>query len=381
MKFKLLSLAIAVFTIASIWIFSSEAKAQGGDSITPYAEAIFWAGITSYDDDSAGSLWQGEEGDTDLAFNLCPQTYLGVRGTKNNIFANVAFQAKTPSMDAEEQDQVFLFLAYLAYRIGDFGIMIGQTFTPYSALDSDDVAFMGTAFAWDMMYEYSLFDPARPQIKLDYKGFYIDLIRHTKNEESGVDVVIPMLAAGYQYGTPFTPVSFGIHGLYQTYKIDSAYVEDSTGAYVTNQIDGESIASYAAGVEFNINNMNGFYINTHAHYGVNIGDMDLSGGGNHVSDGTASDKIENTTTYAGRIGIAYETGAVRVAAGIGYKVDSNDTYAEDDPMMTYFASLRYSIQPNFSITPVIQIQDSLKGTNDEEQGKITVVGILAKASI
>ncbi|MBN2039595.1 MAG: hypothetical protein JW864_06115 [Spirochaetes bacterium] len=389
MKLKLF-IIVAILAVAMMGIYTPEAKAQGA-SVTPYANILLWAGYTSKSEEASWKVDDtgAAEEDADVFMAVTPQGSLGVRGSANNVMGDVSFMVRTPSMDSDQQSQALLFTAYVMYNVNDFGLLVGRFFAPYDKVDFGNIACQTTAFGWDMFLGYTLFDATRDQIKVSYKGAYLALLKNTKNEDSDWDVVLPMVAVGYQYGSFMTPFNFGVHALYQTAKDDAAswvtdedtnldgnidptdYYVATTGAY------GESLTAWAVAGDFGVK-MDPIEINGHVHYGVNTADMGVQGGGAAIVNGS----YEDTTTLAGWVSVGYTMGAAKLYAGLGYRsVDNSETYVEADTAMTYYVSCAYSIQPNFSVTPIVHYEDKMKGSADQEEGNVLTVGALFKASI
>ncbi len=64
-----------------------------------------------------------------------------------------------------------------------------------------------------------------------------------------------------------------------------------------------------------------------------------------------------------------------------HKQIDNTQYLKKDKAMQYYATLFYSVQPNFTIAPSIQIQDNMKNAAGVKEGKITRIGIFCSANI
>ncbi len=372
MRLKVLLLAVVV-AISFMGIYLPQANAEG-PAVTPYAGVKVWYGVTMYDKYSSGKVDKTGKatGDTDFIMGLTPQSSVGVRGSVNNVFVDFSIMAKTPFGDpnpadrsGNQADQTFMFIGAIMYKVGDVNITMGRHFTPYDILAFGDVANQGTSGGWDCLLGYALFDATRDQFRVNVAGFYVGAFRNSKNESAKYDVLIPLIAAGYEFGNPGTPMNFSVHGLYQTYKNDD-------GA------NDKSVSSYAGAAKFGMNMAPiTFYVT--GLYGINPGDMGMACGGNAVLVGSS---YKDTTVMAGHGGVDYTMGQMKFSAGVGYKTTKTDiSGAKDDAAMSVYASLKYSIQPNFSITPVVLYQDNMKDQAKQKQGTVTTFGVLAEANI
>jgi hypothetical protein len=252
-----------------------------------------------------------------------------------------------------------------------------------------DCGCFSTTGGWDFLVGYAFFDAVREQIRVTYKGFYVGVFQNSQNESSTADVLLPMVAVGYTYGNPGTPMEFGVHGLFQTYKNDNpgTYVTDDNNTYdtaddtttwVENALYGESYSSYGVVAKFGMN-MAPFSFYISPLYGVNAGNMGFPSLGMALEVG---DEIKDTTAIAAHGAVTYTTGAIRVSVGAGYRQVEYDIDGSDpDKQMSYYASLKYSIQPNFSVTPIVLIEDKMKDSAKVKEGKRTLFGALFEANI
>jgi len=402
MKFKGL-IIFAIFALAVMGFAVPQAKAQ--DGVTAYADVLMWTGLTMRDKDAANKFDDNNKAidDMDLVMGLTPQGSMGVRGSANNVFVNFAIMAKTPGAsfipdwDKQDENSTYMFIGLISYRVGEASFTIGRFFTPYDQLDFNNIAASDTTMGWDMMLGYSLFDATREQIRVDYKGFYFGLFKNNKNETEDTNVLIPMIAAGYMHGNPGTAMRFSVHGLFQTYTIEDArgdYDLDGDGMIADpaekdqpNPLYEEAVNSWAVAADFGMK-MDAIGFNVHGHYGVNTGDMGVQGGSS--INNYAKKEVSDSTTMAGWAGVDYTVDKMKLSAGIGYSVIDNDLYEKEDQKMTYYVACKYSIQPNFAITPIVRVINNMKGPknawtgldySEYKEGQEINIGFLTEAHI
>jgi len=385
MRLKVLLLALVV-AISAVAVIPTVAKAEG-PSVTPYADVLFWTGVTMTDKYSSGKVDDKGKavGDTDLIMGVTPQGSIGVRGMVNNVNGNFAIMSKTPGFDTAQEPQTYLFIAVIMYNFGPANLTVGRFFTNYDMIAGDNTNCPDTKLGWDMFLGYSLFDATRDQISLSFPvGFYVTLAKNAKNEDRDYDVMLPLVAAGYMNGNPGTPMMFSVHGLYQTYKYDnSAMVDDDNDPLTPPVLEAgstESVSSYAVAGKFGMN-MAPFSFAVQGYYGVNIADMGILTGGAASFDATGS--VQDNVAMGGWAQADYTMGQMRIAGGVAYKQNKQDVSgAKADKAMAYFVALKYNIQPNFAITPSVMIQDNMKAADGKtKQGKKTSAGVLFEAHI
>jgi hypothetical protein len=367
MRLKVLLLAL-VLAISFAGVFMPEAKAEG-PTVTPNANVLMWNGFHMVDKYASTT----GKSDSDLVMDLTPQGSFGLTGAANGVFVNFSGMFRTPgggndAANRDESVQLYLFLAYFTYKFSEVNMTAGLTFTPYDIVDGNNTLCQTPLGGWSMQLAFAYFDAARYQLKFDYMGLYVDFIKNSKNETAGWDVTLPMIGVGYVNGNPGTPMSFQVHGFYQTSKVDDA-------ALAT---DGASLVSYGVSGGFGLN-MAPVSVMVTGIYGVNAGDAGLFGAGGWAAvDG---DKFSDSTVMGGWGSVAYTMGAAKLSAGIGYKQIDNDLWDNADPSMEYYVACKYSVTPNFAITPGIQIQDGMKNAAKVKQGKQTSIGFLMEAHI
>lgn len=386
MKFKGL-IFLAIFALAVMGLAVPQANAQ--DGVVPYANAKMWTGVTMTDKDIKnpnGTPYRTDDegeavSDTDLIMGITPQTTIGVRGTVNNVTVDLSLMAGTPfGTSPADPNQAMQFIVAIMYNVGEASLMIGQHFGPYDIINPYDCGCFAASTGWDFLVGYAFFDAVREQIRVNYKGFYVGLFQNTQNESADADVLLPMIAAGYEYGNPGTPMTFSVHGLYQTYKNDDPGLDtDGDGVDDTvNPIFEETINSYGVVGKFGMNMAPiSFYVS--GLYGVNSGNMGFPSLG---SADTSTGEVKDTTAMAGHGAISYTTGAITASIGGGYRqldYDLDDT--DPDKQMSYYVSVKYAVQPNFTITPIVLIEDRMKDKNKVKEGKRTVIGALFEANI
>jgi len=371
MRLKVLVLAL-VFAISFVGVFTSPAKAEG-PALAPFADVCFWAGYTSYSKEAnpyaktAGKTAAGTE------MGIVPQADFGAVGTSNGVTVMVDLMLKTPHGNSSEINQVYLFLANASYKFGDLGMMIGLAPSPFSVLTFDDKACYATANGWELLLEYGMFDPDKQQVKLTYNGFYFEAAANSYQETNGYKTMLPLLAAGYVYGNPGTPFMAQAHGVFMTYKI-----ADTAAA-----TDGKSVTDYAIAADFSMN-MAPFGFQVHAHYAQNPGDMGIGNlgpyGGAPVAVGSS---FKNTKVFAGFAAVNYTVDKARLGAGFGYFNGKPDVDgAKAHKQYAFYVDCQYSIQPNFSLTPIFHYQDNGKDYDGVTKlGKQWTMGVFVSAHV
>jgi len=398
MRLKVLLLAL-VFAISFVGIFTPAAKAEG-PTVTPYADVMVWFG-EAYKDKYASGAYndKGEKrSDMNQSMGVNPQGDLGVRGAVGNVSVNVAFMTRTPAFSAgTESQQVYLFLEAMFINLGSVNLTIGKWFTPYAYLTFNDVANSFAAIGWNNMAAFAFFDPGRDMIKASFGSVYVGLFNNSKNDTANYAVMLPMIAAGYEFGNFATPMYFGVHGLFQTYKntnpgaLTGTYaLNTNTGAidftptgYAANPLYNKSVTSYGATAKFSMN-MAPMAFAVQACGGVNTGDMGVLSG-DATNDGS---KYLNTVSYAGWADFQYTAGIAKFGAAVGYKsvkYDKKGTTGQlgtkADQKMAVSAVVKISPMPNFAFTPSVLFTDEMKDEYGEKEGKSFVIGVLFEAHI
>ena len=251
----------------------------------------------------------------------------------------------------------------LLYGTWDFGkgtVLVGQDYTPYG-FGSWEVANVDNGFAG----LGDSYDGRLPQIRVDMEnGFWFAAIKNNaqemKNTTADFDYWLPKLAVGYIHDVGY--LAYGASLAYQNYEFNE-----------------ESVDSYMAAFNWKTN-AGPVALQGNIFYGQNLGDFgmqdwvsDLDNGEGYGYYDAALD--EDATTLAGYVQASYAFGKVLGVAGVGYKADDSDAFAEKDEQFGYFVQAHIPLAENFNVIPHYTVYDLMDDRNGNDQGDLYFAGI------
>ena len=377
MRLKVLLLA-AIFAISVMGFYS---PAQAADGITPYANIMTWAGWVQRDKDASGFA----KSDTDYYQSNFANagTNMGIKGEKNGVQVQIEFGVKDGYEAFRSRH------AYASYKMGEIGILFGQTLAPWIALDGADLR-SGDAMA----RAGSCYDGWNNQIRVSFFGAYVTILNpggnsagDTDKQSTGTigpkanqDVVIPKIGAGYMF--KMDAISVAVNGVFQQTKYD----EQST----PSNLDGKALNAWLVNFIFK-GQFGPANLSAVAYYATNPGNMGFATYNSSSAVVAASgDKYENTTVMGGRVGAGFKAGMAKFNVGVAYEKATNDydtggagdygTEGKDD-YLVYFANVQLFLQDNFYFAPTVKVEDAKKTTDGVKAGKTTYIGFACVASI
>lgn len=229
-------------------------------------------------------------------------------------------------------------LLFGTYKFDGGQLLIGQTYTPYTAFANQaygaDNGFIGYG---------ALYDGRQPQIKVSFdNGFYVAGITNA-GTAAGTDVTLPKLAVGYKGAAD--SFSYGANIAYQTYE-DAA--EDDIMSY---------LASFNGKLD-----MNPATLSFNLAYGQNATEFGISG------TEVAVTATEDTTFMAGYAQVAFKANDNNtITAGVGYASEDNDDYAQKAERLSYFIQDSITLAPGFYVVPEISFFDDEDETGAKEK--------------
>ncbi len=269
----------------------------------------------------------GTDHQSDFDLRLQPNSRLGFNFANGDISGKVEYGA-TPN----------LRLLYGTYKFGAGKVTVGQDHNSYyftSAQTSiDDNVNNNFGALWDGRV---------PQIRVNLNnGLYFAAIQPAVGPATAsAKITIPKLNVGYagKAGT----VGFGAGVVGQTYK---------------NQAINEDILSYMGYANATVG-AGPMTIKANLGYGQNTGDMGFTSNVANSNKYVAASK-KDTTTLEGYVQLTVKASDVLgLNAGVGYAINSNDSYTKDDTRMLVFVNAPITVAKGFSITPEVAMIDEL----------------------
>ncbi|MGE4580328.1 MAG: hypothetical protein AB7F21_12420 [Desulfuromonadales bacterium] len=259
----------------------------------------------------------------------------------------------------------------LLYGTWDFGkgtVLVGQDYTPYG-FGSWEVANVDNGFAG----LGDSYDGRLPQIRVDMEnGFWFAAIKNHAQELKGrgttapdyrpgdYDFWLPKLAVGYMHDVGY--LAYGASLAYQNYELDE-----------------ESVDSYMAAFNWKTN-AGPVALQGNIFYGQNLGDFGMQDWVSDLDDGVGYGYYdaaldEDATTLAGYVQASYAFGKVLGVAGVGYKADDSDAYAEKDEQFGYFVQAHIPLAENFNVIPHYTVYDLMDDEAGNDEGDLYYAGI------
>lgn len=280
--------------------------------VTPYGSARinYWYENTSKDMNNYNLGI--DKARLSMNYGLQPNTRFGLNFKHDALTGKIEFGISN--------NLASLRLAYGKYNFDGYSLLIGQDF--------DGTAhFANQAWGADngLIGYGNAYAGRNPQIKFEMNnGLYFALIRpHTAgdpaNLNSSIDAIIPKINLGYNYKLDNLKIMPTF--MFQTYQ----YNKD----FNSNDID-ETVNSwlFATTTELKASSV---LLKAQVNYGVNTGNMGVSGSGHRAVWVQADSKLEDTATMGGFLQLAYEINPNFVFdTGLGYSSSSNSTYKDSD---------------------------------------------------
>ncbi len=373
--------ALSMAALAAL--FAAAAPSRGEDSITPYANLSLWTAWSYKTAELGEGLILVDEVGKTIHSKLIYQTdvaatassSIGIMGEKNGV----AMKAEIGVYPSTAKSAPTLTIRYL-YAATDFGpveLRGGYDLSPYEAINRNDVCD-GEIFA-----DAAMFDSFQPQIRLTAYGAYLQIMRSVINNSDlyldsglvGIGVLtttgntrsfLPKTAVGYVHKTD--NLSFGAHGIFQTYSIDDPksplHEEAITAAVGAVDVRGEFgpfsfLVSGFMGRNpgelgiFSHNNKNGNYLPYNA------------AANNKVKTDTLF-HLQNTIGSGLSLSAGYKLGITQLNAGFAYDRDQNKVFrsilfpTDIDDSYVLFGNCAISLKPNLKLTPSIKVINYLK---------------------
>ena len=288
-------------------------------------------------------------GDYDSDVNWELQSNSRIGGKFNTEEIGGRFEFGTGDSDGD----VWLRLMYGTWDFGKGTLLIGQDYTLYGygswEVANEDNGFAGLGDSYDGRL---------PQIRVELdNGFWAAAIKNhaqkMKVDTADYDYWLPKLAIGYMHDVGF--MSYGASLAYQTYELNEKSVDSYLAAF------NWKTAAGPVALQGNI------------FYGQNLEDFGMQ---DWVGTGYgAYENGEDATTLAGYVQLAHEFGKVLAVAGVGYKADDSDAYAEKDEQFGYFVQAHFPVAKNFTIIPHYTVYDLMDDQNGNDQGDLYFAGI------
>lgn len=379
------SLSASVFGIAVpvLFILAAATPSNGEDGVNPYANLNLWTVWAHRSEElGEGMILVDEVGKTrhekityqsDVAATAASN--IGISGAKGDVSmkAEIGVYPFTPKGSPVVTIRYF----YAATQFGPLELRGGYDIAPYEAINRDEIAD-GEVFS-----DAALFDSFQPQIRLLYKGAYIQIMRSVVNNSDlyldsglvGIGVlttsgntrsILPKTALGYVYATP--SLSVGAHGIFQTYSIDdpaSPLHEESITALVG------SVAMTGEFGPFSLN-LSGFIGRNPGELGIftnnnrNGNYVPFQAAGNNKAKTDTSFKLQNTLGSGFSVSGGFKAGIVKLNAGFAYDRAKNEVFettlfpTDIDDSYALFANCMIHLRPNLKVTPSVKIINYLK---------------------
>ncbi|MDD2850587.1 MAG: hypothetical protein PHY09_01640 [Desulfuromonadaceae bacterium] len=251
---------------------------------------------------------------------------------------------------------VNLRLLYGSYKF-DFGsVLVGQDYNKYwvgsEQVYGDDNGNNSYGSLWDTR---------QPQVRVQLNnGLYLAAIQpSTISAPTTTENYLPKLNVGYD--GKIDNFSYGVGVVGQSYKVQVATTGD-TGGTITSLM-GYAHGKFTAGpaaVVFNLG------------IGQNMGDMGFTSISGKNKFAVSGNKIEDTTNFEGMVQGSYTVSPmVKLNAGVGYVLDKNDTYLNDDNLMAIFVNAPITVAKGFTVVPEISYVDELDNAANNANGNKT----------
>lgn len=408
---------------AAIAALSTSAFAQTADApalkFNPYLSVRMYAGYHNQDL-AENSTYADNE--ADLAYRLQGNTRFGAKMAVDNISGVVEFGLDANNINTSNSADAYLRLAFATWTAGDFKVMIGQNYTPYTwvntfgdVVDDNGMGGFGTSY-----------DGRQPEITFSFMGLYLSFIKPctaTTGIQGGkttwtptgaavntasytvsdTTVFMPKTAVGYDYKTDGFTAGFG--GAVNWFKIN----DEKAGTAQAGYLDGKNIISWI-GYAHTEATAGILVVRANIVYGQNAGNFGIAtlptpktgnvdtmandttpaGAGYLTTNSTAKaacaydngDKIVNTRHFEGYISPALKLSpAFIVACGVGYQQEKNSEYKETDKQVMYFLNAKVAFDKYFSVTPEISYRDYIKSADGIDQGEEWYAGAKFQADI
>ncbi len=400
---KLIILCLAVAALST----SAIAQTPDATALTfnPYLSVRMYAG-EHHQNLAEGSTYADNE--ADLAYRLQGNTRFGAKMAAEGISGTVEFGLDANNLNTSNSADAYLRLAFATWSLGDFKVMAGQNYTPYTwvnpygdVVDDNGMGGFGTTY-----------DGRQPEITFSYTGLYLSFIKPSTtttgikggkatytasgtaaNTETDTvndtTVYMPKTAAGFDFKTEgFTA---GLGGAVNWFKIN----DPKAGSDLSGYLDGKKIISWIG--YFHTEASTGmFIVRANVAYGQNAGNFGIvtittpkTGNVDSIANDTTpsagykstnstakaacavdnGSKIENTKHFEGYISPAVKIiPELMFACGVGYEQEKNKTYVKTDKQIMYFANAKVSLNKYYSITPEVSYRDFMKGADGLDQG-------------
>ncbi len=279
-----------------------------------------------------------------------------------------------------------LRLLYGTVDMGQGQLLVGQHYTPWSF---GGLGVSTQAYNADIgLLQFVAYDGRQPMVQYSVNNFKFALVTpNTTNYTEIVpvvigvtpigapvtglaavstdynpEVVLPQLQAGYNIN--MQGVSFGLAGVYQTYKLQS--------------LDDETLNAWGVAGQAKLNMMDPFYINAGGFYGENVsnfGQLGLGGAQSAMARAAidpVNNEVEDTETYGLALVLGTNLNKVGLQAGVGYRSSDNDNYDDDYESYGLYgqATVPITANGNAFIVPEIGYYEYDSGNSDSDQDEM-----------
>lgn len=329
--------------------------------------------------ENADKYYSGiNESDTDLSFGNALNSRIGAKVKADDKLSAVVELGL--GSNENNNNTVYTRLIYADYDFGAFKLRLGQdygptaTFFDYNQVSNTDNDLVGFGTINSGRYA---------QIKLMAAGFELALSRPNlaaSDNVTSIDVYLPRVEASYTLD--IKPVKVKAFGGYQMYK---RYF-NAANAQVNENLSrkDENISAYVLGALVKAD-MGALFATASGYYGSNTGLMGYqgtqSGLNNTATPGFYNNNLEDSTDFGFAVNAGFKVSdSLILEAGYGYAQADRDGYAKEDAAQSYYVNATVKLAKNFFIVPEISVEDRMKGTSNQDQGKKVFYGAKFQAN-
>lgn len=347
---------VVLFVVLSVFI-AMPVMAEHHLTPDPGTDITFYANVrvsTFYINKNNPS---GTDDDSDFIVDLQPNSRIGAKFKRGSLFGH---------WEEGFGDTISNRLLYGVWTISDgMTLSIGKMYNPPYWWTNSAVLVDNAGIGYGAVYE-----GAQPQIKLNVKGFYVDvakantvdLITSATVKDTDIDTTLPKVFVGYGFNNKSLTLDGGLG--FNTYNLKSA----------TANFD-DSISSWIVYGHGKANITDNDFINFSVAYEVNPNEFGILGMNGRTLDGLTSsskvkaavsgDKIEDTKTVEAFLEYGHKFGATAAYVGYGYASSDNDTWAKSDAHQEYWVNAIIPLWTeekflNLTVTPEIHVFDEMK---------------------
>ena len=369
MKFKKLFLAMLIIAIAGTGTaMAKRSKSKKSKdlpkSINPYVKIQADFGYLYQDADRNKDADNVDKSDIDYYNGLLGTSRLGFNGQVGKVKGNVELGLSSAGASLRH--------AYATYDFGLGTVLMGHTWTPYTALSS---LVRGGNFG---IGNGATYDARQNQLKVSMFNAYISFMNTDTSmpTSSGitadnVDTLLPKTALGYEYKNDFLSVGPGL-------VFNLAQVAEEDGNF--GDLDGEYLLAWMAYVHGKAS-FAALTLKFNLSFAMNPGNLGLNGGDRGAEMNSAGDGFENTKAIEGFVEAGYDLCFVNLVAGTAYTWSDNDKWQEKDQELSVYAQGAIPVEKNVKAVPYINYIEKFKNSSDVDEGKEIYVGLFGQIDI